>query len=441
MPDVRRAGILAGVPERMSVFDLAELAADVGPNPRNVGVLLELDGPAPTIGDVRLAVARRLGLVPRLTQTMRRVPLGAGRPVWADVAVDLEHHVRVRTAEPDDLLTVTAGVLAEPLDPARPWWTLTVVDLPAESRSALVWSSHHAMADGPSLLRAVLAIVSDGPERALAPRAPVPGRARLTREAWAGRVGALRGVVRLPQHVVGLREVGASSGKRVPPSPLNQPVSPGYALRIVDVDLEALRAGARTCGATVNDALLWAWGRAMHRRLAAAGLAGAPVEVSVTVTVPSAAIENRVGAVRFAVPAPGTSVARDLTALAVDTHRRKCLISGSTWWLTAQGFRAVGALGLYRRLVERQRAITTLLTNMRGPEGPLVVLGRRVTRAVPLATLVGNVAVATAALSCDGQLVATIMCAPQTATDADTFAADLDDGLAAVAGLTVHPAT
>lgn len=46
-----RTGILTGVPERMSVFDLAELAADVGPNPRNVGVLLELDGPAPQVQD------------------------------------------------------------------------------------------------------------------------------------------------------------------------------------------------------------------------------------------------------------------------------------------------------------------------------------------------------------------------------------------------------
>ena len=425
----------------MSVFDLAELAADVGPNPRNVGVLLELDSPAPQVDAVRSAFAARLGQVPRLSQSMRRVPFGAGRPVWADVPVDLEHHVRARTADPADLLAVAATILTEPLDSARPWWTLTLLDLPTEGRSALVWSSHHAMADGPSVLRAVLAIVSDGPERALAPPEPVPGRTRLTREAWLGRVTALRGFARLLQHVVGLRELGASSGRRVPPSPLNQPVTAGYVLRVVDVDLGGLRAGARTCGATVNDALLWAWGRAMHRRLVAAGLAGAPVEVSVTVTVPSAAIENRVGAVRFAVSAPGASVARDLTALAVDTRRRKRLISGTTWWLTAQGFRALRALGLYRRFVERQRSITTLLTNMRGPAEPLVVLGRRVTRAVPLAMLVGNVAVATAALSCGGRMAVTIMCAPQVAAEADVFARDLRDGLAAVAGLAEKPTT
>lgn len=97
----------------MSAFDLAELAADVGPNPRTIGVLLELDGPAPGLDVVRAAVRARLGWSPRLAQRMRRVPLGSGRPVWQDVAVDLGHHVRARTAEATDLLPVTAGIVSE----------------------------------------------------------------------------------------------------------------------------------------------------------------------------------------------------------------------------------------------------------------------------------------------------------------------------------------
>jgi diacylglycerol O-acyltransferase len=427
------------MPERMSAFDRAELAADVGPNPRTIGVLLELDGPAPDLDVVRAAVRARLGLVPRLAQRTLRVPFGAGRAVWQDVAVDLDHHVRARSAGAADLLELTAAILSEPLDPGRPWWTLTVVDLPGESRAALVWSSHHAMSDGPSVLRAVLAVMQEGPARALPEPAPVPGPARLARDAWGARVRSLRAVARLPQHLVGLREFGASTIRRVPASPLNRPVTAGYALRVVEVDLAAVRAGAHSCGATVNDALLWAWGGALHRRLAAAGVVGARVVVSCPVTVPSDAIENRVGAVRFAVPPPGASVARDLAALARDTRRRKRRVTGSTWWLTAQVFRAVGALGGYRRFVDRQRSITTLLTNMRGPVEPLRVLDRRVTRVVPLATLVGNVTVLAAALSCGGQLVVTIMCSPESAASADGLADDLRDGLAAVAGLSELP--
>jgi hypothetical protein len=232
-----------------------------------------------------------------------------------------------------------------------------------------------------------------------------------------------------------MRELGASTGMKVPASPLNRPVTAGYVLRTVDVDLAVLRAGAHACGATVNDALLWAWGRAVHRRLAAAGLAQAPMVVACMVTMPSEAIENRVGAVRIAVAPPGDSVTADLAALACVTRRCKRRITGSSWWLIAQMFRVLGALGVYRRFVERQHSITTLLTNLRGPIEPLWVLGRRVTRAVPVATLVGNVTTALAALSCGGDLVVTVMCAPETAASVDALAADLAAGLAAVAGL------
>ena len=427
------------MPERMSVFDLAELAADVGPNPRTIGVLLELEGPAPDLDAVRAGMRARLGLVPRLAQRMRRVALGAGRPVWEDVAVDLDHHVRGRSARAVDLPVVAAEILSEPLDAARPWWTLTVVDLPAEGRSALIWSSHHAMADGPSVLRAALAVLQGGPEQALPPRQAVPRSGQLARQAWNVRARSIRGAVRLPVQLVGLRELGASSGVRVPASPLNRPITAGYALRTVDVAVDELRAGARACNATVNDALLWAWGSALHRQLRAAGAAGAPVVVSCTVTRPSTRTENRVGAIRFAVPAPGESVAVDLAALADDTRRRKRLISGSSWWLVAQLFRAVGSLGLYRGFVERQRSITSLLTNMRGPVEPLTVLGLRVTRAVPLATLVGNVTVLAAALTCGGRMVVTIMCSPEAEGQVDALIADLGAGLAAVAALRPTP--
>ncbi|MCY7341177.1 MAG: wax ester/triacylglycerol synthase family O-acyltransferase, partial [Pseudonocardia sp.] len=185
MPAVRAGG------ERMTVFDLAELASDVGPNARNVGVMIELEGGAPGLDAVRASVGDGVGLVPRLAQRMRRVPLGCGRPVWEDVAVYLDHHVRPGPPTRRTCSTSPPRLLFEALDPAHPWWTLTVVDLPAAGRCALVWSSHHAMADGPSVLRAVLPLVQDGPTRELPPPRTVPGRARLAREAWAARVRVL----------------------------------------------------------------------------------------------------------------------------------------------------------------------------------------------------------------------------------------------------------
>jgi len=141
-------------------------------------------------------------------------------------------------------------------------------------------------------------------------RAPVragPGSAR------AGGVG---GAPRWPRRLVGLRELVVSTYVRVPASPLSRPVTAGYVLRTVDVDLTGLGGGAHSCRATINDALLWAWGRAVHRRLAADGTGPAPVVVTCTVTRPSAEIENHVGAVRIAVAPSWGSVPAELAALA-----------------------------------------------------------------------------------------------------------------------------
>ena len=193
---------------------------------------------------------------------------------------------------------------------------------------------------------------------------------------------------------------------RVPPSPLNRPVTAGYAVRAVDVDLPGVHDGARRSGATVNDALLWAWGRALHRRLDAADLQDLPVVVSFTVSAASQAVQNRVGAVRVRVPAPGRSVLVDRRELGADTMWRKRWTTGSSWWLTAQVFRLLGALGLNRRPVRR---------------------------AVPLTTLVGNVITMLAALSYGDRMVATVVCSPESAHLLDLLTVDLAEGFAEVA--------
>ncbi len=420
--------------DRLSVFDLAEIAADVGPNPRTIGVLLELAGPPVAVDAVRQTIRAHLGLVPRLAQRVRPVPLGSGRPVWQDVPVDLAHHVRARSARAEDLMDVAAAILSEPLDPRRPWWTITLLDLPAQQRTALVWSSHHAMADGPSVLGALRALLGDGPGRVLPAPRPVPGRGQLTRDAWRARVGSVGGVSGWPQRLVGLAEVRASTVIRAPASPLNQPVTAGCVLRTVEVDLVALHAGGRSAGATVNDALLWAWSRAYGRRLEAIGLGGSPVVVACLVTVPSEVVRNRVGVVRIAVGVPSGSVAGDLAVLAAVTRQAKGRITGSSWWLLAQVSRALGSLGLYRRVADRQRWFATSLTNLRGPVESSPVLGRRVIRAVPVVALLGNVTAGAAALSYGGRLVVTVVCSPQSAHLIGALAGDLAVGLAAVAG-------
>lgn len=493
--------------DRLSVFDCAELVADVGPNPRSIGVLLELDGPAPRREDVMAHVAARIAAVPRLRQRIVPTPWGAGRPVLVDVVPDLLDHVTAATATPETVLDVATALLLEPFAMDRPLWRLAIVDLGGD-RSALVWSSHHALADGPGLLSGVLRLLggelesatdaaaapgtaagaaeqtaadtaagtaadaaagpAEGPGAGSGAGAPVlAGRWPLMRDAWGERCRSLIDPSRARRLVLGVAELTSSTMRRTCRTPLVQPISHGFVLRTTSVNLPALKAGARSVGATVNDALLTAWAAALSQVSAAVGAPIPEVTVSCTVSMPSGEVDNRVGVFLVPVATPrlpgaaGTrasvsssgvhregdsagaleppgrvdsdAVMAALAAVATDTRRRKSRVSGSSWKLMAQLTRGVAALGLYRRFVERQRSITTLVTNLRGPQQPMRVLGRDVVRATPVATMVGNITTVLAALSHADELVVTVMCSPESAEHADALVGVVAEQLVAMA--------
>src|SRR6185437_14364669 len=80
-------------------------------------------------------------------------PLGLGTPFWVDdETFDVRRHVdRVTLPSPgtDAEMRALAGELLAPaLDRRKPLWELTLVDGFAEDRFAIVYKTHHAMADG-----------------------------------------------------------------------------------------------------------------------------------------------------------------------------------------------------------------------------------------------------------------------------------------------------
>lgn len=425
---------------RLSSNDLAELAADVGPDPRLVGAAVVLDGPPLDVAEVRSLVATRLVHTPLLTRRLRRVPWGCGRPLWEEVVPDLTAHVTAAVCPaPGDLgalLALTARLAGEPLPPDRPWWRLVVVDGMADGAAALVWFSHHAAADGPGTLRSVLTVLGEtalttprtsaAPGRGQGTDAGPPSRGALVRDTARRRLAALR---HLPHGLTLLGaaalELAGSAGARAPRTVLNRPVEAGVRLLTADVDLARLRAGARSCGATVNDAVLCAFGRTVHAELAARGapvgtlVVGCPVTVGAD-PVPAggshgAPVQNRVGVVRLPVPAPDArrpDVRSHLTRIAALTGPRKRHLSAASTVVLSPVFRALAAVRLYRPMVERQRTVTTLVTNLRGPQQPVRLCGRVVRTMVPVTPIVGNVPVAAVALSYAGRLSVTVRLAP-----------------------------
>ena len=85
-----------GLIERASAIDLMELASDFGPLPLQVGaILVSGSGESLAVGEVRDALADRIGAIPRLRQQLVSTPPGCGRPAWSATlgGLDATHHL------------------------------------------------------------------------------------------------------------------------------------------------------------------------------------------------------------------------------------------------------------------------------------------------------------------------------------------------------------
>ena len=149
---------------------------------------------------------------------------------------------------------------------------------------------------------------------------------------------------------------------------------------------------------------------------------------------------NAVGVLPVAVPTSGPPAAR-LTAVAHRTAGRRPAPRAASAVLLDAGFRLVAATGTLRWLLDHQRLITTFVTNLRGPETPVALLGAQVRQVVPVTTTVGNVPVVFAALSYAGALTLTILADPDACPELDALTADLRAEMNTLAALMPHDTT
>ena len=367
--------------ERFSWGDAAELAGDVGPDPRLIGVLTELDRPI----DVDRLRERALRCVADHTILRRRfVRNGRAtwRASWEVVSVSIEAHVAEVVV--DDALHAAERLLLSKLPESLPMWRLVL--LRTSTTTHLLFVAHHAVLDGTTAMAVLGSLLDVRP-------ATAPGSPR-RRNPLLSPLGLVAGFA-----------PGASR------SSLLVPIRSGFAIRAVTVGLDAARTAARRSGATVNDLILLAVGESLRAVAAARGERLRRVVVSVPVAgqpQPRNRLgRNQVGAFVVAVPPhlPAEPDDRLLARMASRTRPRKLLARG---WSGPPALSVVlavlGFLGWYRPLFERQRAITTLLTNLRGPERPVDICGARVVSLTPISPALGNVTVVFAAVSYAGTL-------------------------------------
>jgi hypothetical protein len=349
-----------------------------------------LAAPAPGLEALRRSVAARMDGAPELA---RRLADAGGGPAWvADERFDVADHVVASPSgtalDPDGLREEVAALFAQRLDRSRPLWRIDVAPL-ADGGQALIWRTHHALADGTTAMRLAQALLWDEPPRAApGPRAPHDDAARRRR---------LRGFLR--------REVGPPGR----PSPFDGPVGTRREVAFAALPLGSLHDAARSaCGATVNDALLSAvaggvrhWLQERHGDLGALRL-----RVPVSLHGEGDGAANRDSFFSIDVPLDEPSPLERLRAVHAATAERKDDRDAETLDEVMRGLgRLSPALrGLAARIEASPRAFAVAVSNVAGPRSPVSVLGAPVRGLYTLAEIGRRHALRVAAVSAAGTL-------------------------------------
>ncbi len=450
--------------DRMSPLDASFLHIEGANNHMHVGSVSIFEGPPPAYHDLLEGIKSKLPLIPRYRQKVRFVPLEVGRPVWVeDPSFNLEYHVR-HTALPepggeDQLRRLVGRLMAQQLDRHKPLWEIWIAEGLEEGRWAMVSKIHHCMVDGVAGtdLMSVLLDVERNPAR---PEAaddwqpePEPNTTSLLTQALTERLVSpyeglrtLRAATRAPRQL--LSEARETAGglmamrslvRRTPPSSLSAPIGPHRRwawARSRLTDVKAVRAGL---GGTVNDVVLTAITNGFRELLLSRG---EPVDEVVIRTLVPVSVRrpdergipnNKVSAMFAQLPIEIEDPVARLFAVRKQMQGLKHshqAVAGEA--LTSMsGFAPPMLLALGTRLAARvpQRNLTTVTTNVPGPQVPLYAGGRRMLESFPYVPLAGTVTVGIAIFSYDGAVNFGVTGDYDRAPDLDVLCRGIEDGV------------
>jgi WS/DGAT/MGAT family acyltransferase len=373
-------------------------------------------------------------------QVVTHVPFA--RPEWDDdPTFDIAAHVhQVRVPTPGtraELDAVCCELQMDLLDRSRPLWEMWFVDGLADGRVGLVYKVHHAVVDGVSAAETFEVLLDRRPQpTSQQPQAaPASQVSRLagalvddaltTTQLWVatGVKVATRPAIAAGAAVELARLV---TGSLVAPhASLNGRVGDRRRLVPVTFDLAQLKAVGRRYDATVNDVVLTLVGAGLGELFAGRGEQIDHVRVLVPVSLRDETrhdgVGNRVAALMVTLATERDPIAA-LPAVVAEMHSRKAGPEAATLDLL---LRSVDCwpIGLFapvsRHVVHRQPFVNLVVTNVRGAEQQLSLLGSKIVEIVPVVPLGGNLGLGIAVLSYAGQLVIGLH------ADADAFP-DLD---------------
>jgi WS/DGAT/MGAT family acyltransferase len=457
--------------DRLSSFDTSFLANERGNAHMAIGAVLVFDGAAPSEDEFLAQIRSRLHLLPRLRQRLLTPPLGLGTPFWVDdETFDVRRHVgrvTLLSAGTDDELRALAGeLLAPPLDRARPLWELTLVGF-ADERFAIVWKTHHAMADGISALDIGMLLFDADRDAPPPPPAepwrprPTPSNAALASRAATGIVDTARrsgrwlgraardpadASRRAGDGLAGLWEVTWNLARAAPKVPIN-PARIGADREIAwaTFDLAEFKRIKNALGATVNDVSLAVATGALRAYLAEAGSGKQRVELKALVPVSIRTVDehgelgNKLTAMRGPLPIGVDDPAERLAVISAamdDLKASKQPLGAEAIWGLNDWFRdfAPPVLLVPTAAVNfSTRLFNLLVTNFPGPQIPFYLRGRELVAIHPVGFLARRHGLAIAILSYNGRVSFGLLADPDSVPAARRIAAHLEVAVAELA--------
>ncbi len=455
--------------ERLSPLDASFLHVEDSVTHMHIGSVSIMEGPPPGYESLRDMVESKLPMVRRYRQTVRRVPLDLGRPVWADDPYfNIDFHVR-HTALPApgndaQLRNLVARVMAQQLDRNRPLWEMWMVEGLESGRWAIVSKVHHCMVDGVSgsdLLGLILDVTPDP-----TPVEPRPWIPTLPPAAWELALDALtdmatspfelgrlmRARTRMPRRVVyqigetlsGLRDAAAAMSGQSNTS-LNGPIGPHRRWVQAAVSVAEIKEVRSRFGGTFNDVVLTLISGGFRHLLEKRGeSADLPLRSLVPVSVRGrddrgmavgdGSLANKVTALFAELPvnvADPVGRLRTVAEQMAGLKQSKSALAGEA--LTSlSGFAPPLLLSLAGRLGTKapQRTLNTVTTNVPGPQLPLYALGRRMLQVFPYVPLGIQMRIGVAVFSYDGTVGFGITGDYDTAPDIDVLAWGIQTSMA-----------
>jgi diacylglycerol O-acyltransferase / wax synthase len=455
--------------DRLSSFDTSFLANEKDNAHMAIGAVLVFDGSAPGQGEFLAQVRSRLHLLPRLRQRLLTPPLGLGTPFWVDdETFDVRRHVdRISLPAPggDEEMRALAGeLLAPPLDRRKPLWELTLVDGFAADQWAIVYKTHHAMADGISAVDIGM-LLFDTDREAPPPGEEEPWRphrspsgAGLAGHAATGVLATLRRLGRWLRRAVhdpgdasrragdglaGLWEVTFNLLRAAPRVPINpKGVGPRREFALATFDLPEFKRIKNALGGTVNDVSLAVATGALRAWFAEDGTETDGVELKALVPVSIRTVDehgelgNKLTAMRGPLPVGIADPAERLATISAAMDGLKAskqpLGAEAIWGLNDwfRDFAPPILLAPTAAINFSTRLFNLLVTNFPGPQIPFYALGRELVAIHPVGFLARRHGLAIAILSYNGRVSFGLLADPDSAPGAARLAEHLRTAVA-----------